>query len=108
MLHSFAFFTHQEKGGLFSGLIKKTPKASGDEAAAEVTSYTVNITVCGDCYHTDLYTVNFYFYKFLQDKDDQRELTASNDSLSGNNNTKVVCWYSSACTYKMKLLVLFF
>lgn len=30
------FFTHQEKGGLFSGLRKKTPKASGDEAAVEV------------------------------------------------------------------------
>ncbi|KAF7657912.1 hypothetical protein LDENG_00020620 [Lucifuga dentata] len=28
-------FENEEKGGLFSGLLKKTPKASGDEAAAE-------------------------------------------------------------------------
>ncbi|XP_010770102.1 uncharacterized protein isoform X5 [Notothenia coriiceps] len=47
----------EEKGGLFGGLLKKTPKASGDEATAE-------------------------------DKDDQKELSASNDSLFENNNTK--------------------
>ncbi|XP_039999772.1 uncharacterized protein LOC120799021 isoform X5 [Xiphias gladius] len=47
----------EEKGGLFSGLLKKTPKVSGDEAAAE-------------------------------DKDEQRALSASNDSLSENASTK--------------------
>ncbi|KAG7527086.1 hypothetical protein JOB18_048920 [Solea senegalensis] len=47
----------EEKGGLFSGLLKKTPKASEDDAATE-------------------------------DKDEQRELSASNDSLSENANTK--------------------
>ncbi|XP_060901311.1 uncharacterized protein LOC132979478 isoform X2 [Labrus mixtus] len=45
----------EEKGGLFSGLRKKTPKASGDDAAAE---------------------------------DEQKELTASTDSLSENGKTK--------------------
>ncbi|KAM7379690.1 hypothetical protein PAMP_005224 [Pampus punctatissimus] len=47
----------EEKGGLFSGLLKKTPKSSGEEEAAE-------------------------------DKDSQKELFASNDSLSENSNTK--------------------
>ncbi|XP_038573382.1 titin homolog isoform X3 [Micropterus salmoides] len=45
----------EEKGGLFSGLLKRTPKAFGDEAAAE-------------------------------DKDDK--LSASNNSLFENSNTK--------------------
>ncbi|KAM7400176.1 hypothetical protein PAMA_004736 [Pampus argenteus] len=47
----------KEKGGLFSGLLKKTPKASGEDEAAE-------------------------------DKDSQKELSASNDSLFENSNTK--------------------
>lgn len=36
-------FTHQEKGGLFSGLIKKK------ETSAEVTSHS--ITICSDFYN---------------------------------------------------------
>ncbi|XP_068427360.1 myb-like protein X isoform X2 [Clinocottus analis] len=47
----------EEKGGLFSGLMKKTPKASADEVAAE-------------------------------DNDEQKELSASNDNLFENSNTK--------------------
>ncbi|CAK6974802.1 claspin-like [Scomber scombrus] len=47
----------EEKGGLFSGRLKKTPKASGEEEAAE-------------------------------DKDSQKELSASNDNLSETSSTK--------------------
>ncbi|XP_029309137.1 uncharacterized protein LOC115022310 [Cottoperca gobio] len=47
----------EEKGGLFSGLLKKTPKASGDDA---------------------------------EDREDQKELSASNDSLFENAKEKSI------------------
>ena len=50
-----------------------------------MTSDTVRITQHHCPY---LYTVKF---SFCQDKDDQMELTASNDSLSETTNTKVLC-----------------
>lgn len=36
LVELISIFIHQEKGGIFSGLIKKMPKASGGEVAAEV------------------------------------------------------------------------
>lgn len=48
-----------------------------------------------------------WFFFFFQDKDDQKDVTASTDSLSlllpENSNMKVLCWHSLACT----LLTLF-
>ena len=67
---------------MFSGLRKKTPKE------VSVTGYTVAslsvvaVIVC-------IYILSVFV--FFKDKDDQKELTASNDSLSENSHIKVLC-----------------
>ena len=91
-------FVHQEKGGLFGGFLKKTPRATGDDTEVRLwvptPGQSLNSTRC-------LFALCTY-----QVKDSDKEITASNDSLSEGHPAKVswgtveVFWNSAALKNK--------
>lgn len=76
----------QERGGFFSGILKKSNKTT-DETPAQVSGFLL--------FNIQLYTALFFLcvcFSLLVLQENLRvnsELSASNDSLSGNNGTKV-------------------
>ncbi|XP_034559288.1 titin-like isoform X2 [Notolabrus celidotus] len=99
----------EEKGGLFSGLRKKTPKASGDDAAADDKDEQKELTGSTDnLFENDNTKEKGGLFSGLRkktpkasgddaaadDKDEQKELTGSTDNLFENDNTKEKSFFS--------------
>lgn len=93
--------TLQEKGaGLFSGLLKKTPKASAERPESLVTWCFLDVSRVSHLqiiFFTFVIKSDFFFV--LQDTEVQKELSASNDDLPESNSTKV----SSRMQHRLKV-----